>query len=100
MVALGADPAAHPPAFTIEPSVAGRGEWINTSTYIFYPEPAMAGADDDGNGEVQTQVQTPVRHATGAIDPGDQSSWGKVSRNAACPCGSGKKYKHCHGRLT
>jgi len=25
-------------------------------------------------------------------------SWGKVSRNALCPCGSGKKFKHCHGR--
>ncbi len=25
--------------------------------------------------------------------------WGKVGRNAPCPCGSGKKYKHCHGRL-
>ena len=24
--------------------------------------------------------------------------WGKVSRNALCPCGSGKKFKHCHGR--
>jgi preprotein translocase subunit SecA len=23
----------------------------------------------------------------------------KVGRNEACPCGSGKKYKHCHGRL-
>jgi len=28
----------------------------------------------------------------------DPSSWGKVGRNEACPCGSGKKYKHCHGR--
>ena len=27
------------------------------------------------------------------------STWGKVSRNAACPCGSGKKFKHCHGAL-
>lgn len=34
-----------------------------------------------------------------AIMPDDPSSWGEVSRNAACPCGSGKKYKHCHGRL-
>jgi preprotein translocase subunit SecA len=34
-----------------------------------------------------------------AVDPGDQSTWGKVSRNAACPCGSGKKFKHCHGAL-
>ena len=28
----------------------------------------------------------------------DQSTWGKVGRNEPCPCGSGKKYKHCHGR--
>ena len=28
--------------------------------------------------------------------PGD---WEKTSRNAACPCGSGKKFKHCHGTL-
>ena len=30
-------------------------------------------------------------------DPNDPSTWGRVSRNEACPCGSGKKYKHCHG---
>jgi preprotein translocase subunit SecA len=30
-------------------------------------------------------------------DPNDPSSWGRVSRNEPCPCGSGKKYKHCHG---
>jgi preprotein translocase subunit SecA len=29
----------------------------------------------------------------------DPSSWGKVGRNELCPCGSGKKYKHCHGRF-
>ncbi|MFO1038230.1 MAG: preprotein translocase subunit SecA [Geminicoccaceae bacterium] len=33
------------------------------------------------------------------VDPRDPSTWGKVSRNAACPCGSGKKFKQCHGRL-
>ena len=32
-------------------------------------------------------------------DPGNASTWGKVGRNEACPCGSGKKYKHCHGRF-
>jgi preprotein translocase subunit SecA len=31
-------------------------------------------------------------------NPRDPSSWGKVGRNEPCPCGSGKKYKHCHGR--
>ena len=35
----------------------------------------------------------------GAANPGDPDSWGKVSRNAACPCGSGKKFKHCHGAV-
>jgi preprotein translocase subunit SecA len=31
-------------------------------------------------------------------NPNDPTSWGKVGRNEACPCGSGKKYKHCHGK--
>ncbi len=30
-------------------------------------------------------------------NPDDPATWGKVGRNEACPCGSGKKYKHCHG---
>ncbi len=29
--------------------------------------------------------------------PDDPSTWGKIGRNEACPCGSGKKFKHCHG---
>ena len=32
-------------------------------------------------------------------DPNNPETWGKVGRNEACPCGSGKKYKHCHGKL-
>ena len=28
----------------------------------------------------------------------DKKKWGRTSRNALCPCGSGKKYKYCHGR--
>ena len=34
-----------------------------------------------------------------ARDPNDPATWGKVGRNESCPCGSGKKYKHCHGRF-
>ncbi len=29
----------------------------------------------------------------------ETSDWSRVSRNALCPCGSGKKYKHCHGDI-
>jgi preprotein translocase subunit SecA len=32
-------------------------------------------------------------------DPNNPATWGKVGRNEDCPCGSGKKYKHCHGRF-
>ena len=38
-----------------------------------------------------------ARRAASAVNPGDPATWGKVQRNALCPCGSGKKYKHCHG---
>ncbi|KQW19256.1 preprotein translocase subunit SecA [Afipia sp. Root123D2] len=31
-------------------------------------------------------------------DPSNPATWGKVGRNEDCPCGSGKKFKHCHGR--
>ncbi|MBT8471416.1 MAG: preprotein translocase subunit SecA [Marinicaulis sp.] len=33
------------------------------------------------------------------IDPNNPETWGRVARNAPCPCGSGKKYKHCHGSV-
>jgi preprotein translocase subunit SecA len=33
-----------------------------------------------------------------ARDPKNPTTWGKVGRNEDCPCGSGKKFKHCHGR--
>jgi len=33
------------------------------------------------------------------LNPNDPDTWGKVPRNASCPCGSGKKYKQCHGRV-
>jgi preprotein translocase subunit SecA len=32
-----------------------------------------------------------------ARDADDPATWGRVGRNEPCPCGSGKKYKHCHG---
>ena len=37
--------------------------------------------------------------AAEGFDENDRSTWGNPGRNAACPCGSGKKFKHCHGRL-
>ncbi|MCL6285188.1 preprotein translocase subunit SecA [Ruegeria sp. 2012CJ41-6] len=54
-------------------------------------EPALAGADQSADGGAQA--------APGFVED-DPETWGKPSRNDRCPCGSGKKFKHCHGRLT
>jgi preprotein translocase subunit SecA len=45
----------------------------------------------DGRGLAQQRSEPPPAAA-------DPSTWGKPGRNDPCPCGSGKKYKHCHGR--
>ena len=44
-------------------------------------------------------VDLPKTTPKKAFDPNDSSTWGKVARNDLCPCGSGKKYKHCHGKI-
>jgi len=59
-------------------------------------DPAFDPADPEGGG-VAT-LHRP-RAAKPVFDVNDPSSWGKVARNAPCPCGSGKKFKHCHGRV-
>ncbi|MGL4320895.1 MAG: SEC-C metal-binding domain-containing protein, partial [Paracoccaceae bacterium] len=47
---------------------------------------------------VAAQEAAGVRLA--GFDEADPSTWGNPSRNDSCPCGSGKKFKHCHGQLT
>jgi len=61
----------------------------------------LVGADGaPARGGVSGGADLPVRRAAAmAVDPNDPSTWGKVQRNALCPCGSGKKFKHCHGQF-
>jgi len=48
----------------------------------------------------EQSAQTPVfKQNSAEFDKNDPSTWGKIARNDLCPCGSGKKYKHCHGRI-
>jgi preprotein translocase subunit SecA len=49
-------------------------------------------------GERDRRAPLQTRRGADQIDPKDPATWGRVARNAPCPCGSGKKYKHCHGR--
>jgi len=56
--------------------------------------------------QMQTEMETagmatpPNTETETGFDETDKSTWGRPSRNQKCPCGSGKKFKHCHGRLT
>ena len=43
-------------------------------------------------------AEAPARILAG-FDEADPATWGNPGRNDACPCGSGEKFKHCHGRL-
>ncbi len=79
------------------------------------PEGAEAHHFDPvtGEDEVELAARSSARPSSGTArpaatgglalaerDPDDPATWGKIGRNAACPCGSGRKYKHCHGKLT
>ncbi len=54
-------------------------------------EMAQAGAGAMGTMRARATAQQ--------IDPLNPETWGRVPRNAPCPCGSGKKYKQCHGSI-
>ncbi|MEA1943081.1 MAG: preprotein translocase subunit SecA [Pseudomonadota bacterium] len=55
---------------------------------------------DGPDGEpVSPRIAPTQRRAPTPPDPNRPETWGRVARNQACPCGSGKKYKHCHGAI-
>ena len=58
-------------------------------------EPAVA------EGAVAAPVtQEALPGAVSGFVAADPNTWGNPARNDSCPCGSGKKFKHCHGQLT
>ena len=75
------------------------------------PEPQMPQRMEENHPERILEgggvgvLEAPSRFVVGAasdaarVDPDDPATWGGTARNAACPCGSGKKFKHCHGRM-
>lgn len=69
-----------------------KQEMVETRT-----DPAMQAGDSSPDPAPENATVT-NRQAQGDLDPDDPNTWGRVPRNAPCPCGSGKKYKHCHGK--
>ena len=70
------------------------------------PEPMFAGGPGGEGADQMLEMHggpapmvvaaQPMRSQ--AVDPNDPATWHNAGRNAPCPCGSGRKYKHCHGR--
>ena len=60
---------------------------------------SLVGKASASNDYAGGEKNEPFRHDRAEFDPKDPRTWGKVARNDPCPCGSGKKYKHCHGKI-
>jgi preprotein translocase subunit SecA len=68
------------------------------------PQPVgIASHIDPATGEDEMATATlaaaPATMPRSRRDPSNPATWGKIGRNETCPCGSGKKYKQCHGAV-
>lgn len=61
------------------------------------PESVLGGSSAQPREEAEKMM--PFQYSKEEVDPNDSATWGKVARNDLCPCGSGKKFKHCHGKF-
>jgi preprotein translocase subunit SecA len=82
-----------------DPALVGAGAGAGAGAEA--PVGAMAEAQAGAGPAAAPPLPRPVatRQAAPRLDPNDPATWGKVPRNAPCPCGTGRKYKHCHGKL-
>ena len=79
-------PEPEPPPMQYQHIDPATGE----NEYSFAPLSASAEAG---------LLTAPAAVAVVDRDPKNPATWGRVGRNEQCPCGSGKKYKHCHGQV-
>jgi hypothetical protein len=71
---------------------------MSIEDYYAVPEVARMPLERALSQALRNQAREPARAGGPARASNDPTSRGKVGRNDPCPCGSGKKYKQCHGR--
>jgi preprotein translocase subunit SecA len=88
--------------FQAPPELPPLPDFITTHFDPFTGEDDSADLDAGSRGYVTTSLPPLQMVRPEAQDLGqDPADWeGRVNRNAPCPCGSGRKYKHCHGAVT
>jgi preprotein translocase subunit SecA len=94
---------AQPPEQQVTPLPVMAAHKVDPTTGEDELALALAGAETLARHGIGPAVGRAVSAAArntpdSARNPQDPKSWGKVGRNEPCPCGSGKKFKHCHGR--
>ena len=62
-------------------------------------EDAAQAAEENSEAPASTAAAASGSTAVAGFDENDPSTWGTPARNDECPCGSGKKFKQCHGKL-
>jgi len=89
----------HDPAFSDDPGMAALPNEIHPAAQVqsmMQGPTVFPAGTDPADVPPGWRLHEPLGRW---IDPEEPESWGKVPRNAACPCGSGKKFKVCHGRV-
>jgi hypothetical protein len=85
--------------YEVDPKVAAMAAELLAVVAPALPAPAPSAAPTlaVASAGVAPAVAAPM--ATRPAITSDPATWGSLGRNDVCPCGSGKKYKHCHGRV-
>jgi preprotein translocase subunit SecA len=63
------------------------------------PAALPAGAPVHAGAVPAQQAMAAIATLAAGVDPADPGTWSRSGRNDSCPCGSGKKFKHCHGKV-
>ena len=79
------------------PPLPDLPDFLTSHIDPFTGEDNSADIDAGTRGFITTTIPRPVTAAQ--VGEGDPYAGQEISRNAPCPCGSGEKYKHCHGAL-
>ena len=85
-----------------ESTLQRQQETQNKNVREIHEEPQSAFSRADSSERVnvaEADKRSPFMYNKQDINPQDPNTWGKISRNDPCPCGSGLKYKHCHGKI-
>jgi preprotein translocase subunit SecA len=92
--------AFEPPPQQLPPMFASHSDPLTGEDDLALAEAntrMSAGTFTSNNAGFEGGLMVAPRGDAVSRDPQDPASWGRVGRNELCPCGSGKKYKHCHG---